>query len=414
MQGLTIIFLAAAVARLGGELWLARRHIQHVDAHRGAVPEAFRAQVELQQHQKAAAYTVARTRLGMATDVLGLGVLLAWTVGGGLQALDTAWSGVGWGPIATGLAVILSMSFLGALIDIPVSLYRTFVLEERFGFNKTTLRLFVLDAVKGAAVALVLLTPLLALILWLMDTTGAMWWLYAWAAWSGFSLLLLWLYPALIAPLFNKFQPLTDAAVLERTQALLSRCGFASRGIFVMDGSLRSSHGNAYFTGLGKNKRVVFFDTLLKTLTLDEVEAVLAHELGHFKLHHVNKRLALSLVMSGVALASLGGLSSWPPFYTALGLARPSAHGALLLFMLVGPVFTFFVTPLGSYLSRRHEFEADDFAALHIQAQALVTGLVKLYRDNASTLTPDPLHSLFYDSHPPAAVRIAHLERAER
>jgi STE24 endopeptidase len=414
LQELTIIFLAAAVARLGAELWLARRHIRHVQVHRSAVPEAFRAQIELQQHQKAAAYTVARTRLGMATDVLGLVVLMAWTVGGGLQALDTAWSRLGWGPVLTGLAVILSMSILGALIDIPVSLYRTFVLEERFGFNKTTLRLFVLDAVKGATVALALLTPLLALVLWLMETAGAAWWLYAWGAWSAFSLLLLWLYPTLIAPLFNKFQPLTDAAVLQRTQALLSRCGFASRGVFVMDGSLRSSHGNAYFTGLGKNKRVVFFDTLLKTLTVDEVEAVLAHELGHFKLHHVNKRLALSLVMSGVALATLGWLSTWPPFYAALGLARPSAHGALLLFMLAGPVFTFFVTPLGSYLSRRHEFEADDFAALHIQAQALVSGLVKLYRDNASTLTPDPVHSLFYDSHPPAAMRIAHLERAPR
>jgi STE24 endopeptidase len=383
-----------------------------VHAHRDQVPEAFRAQIALDAHQKAAAYTIARTRLGMLADALGLALLLAWTVGGGLQALDDLWARAGWGPVATGIGVILSMSVLGAAIELPLSLYRTFVLEERFGFNKTTVRLFVLDLLKGAVLAGVLLTPLLALVLWLMDSAGPAWWLYAWGAWSGFSLLMLWLYPAVIAPLFNKFQPLTDAAVLTRVQALLDRCGFASRGVFVMDGSLRSSHGNAYFTGLGKNKRVVFFDTLLNTLTVDEVEAVLAHELGHFKLHHVTKRLALGFAMSFAGLAALGWLSAWPPFYAALGLARPSAHGALLLFLLAGPVLTFFVTPLGASLSRRHEFQADDFAAARLPAAWLITGLVKLYRDNASTLTPDPLHSLFYDSHPPAAVRIAHLQRS--
>jgi STE24 endopeptidase len=408
----TVIFLLALGVSLAMQLWLARRQVQHVAANRIAPPAHFATRITLAAHQKAADYTIARTRLGMLETVLEAIVLLALTLGGGLAVLaaradllpvDTLWQDV---------ALVVAVTLLAALIGLPISWYRTFVIEERFGFNRMTLGLWLADLAKGALLGALLGIPLLTLVLWLMARAGTLWWLYAWLVWVAFQMLMLVLFPTVIAPLFNKFRPLADEPLRARVERLLARCGFAAKGLFVMDGSRRSSHGNAYFTGFGAARRIVFFDTLLSRLQPEEIEAVLAHELGHFKLKHVVKRIAWFAAASLLLLALLGWLVGEPWFYAGLGVSvAPPRYGvALVLFMLALPVFTFLAAPLTSLYSRRHEFEADAYAAEYASAPALVAALVKLYEDNANTLTPDPLHSVFYDSHPPAAARIARLE----
>lgn len=409
MNTFTIIFIGLLGLSLSMELWLANRHIRHVNANRDAVPNAFRRKISLEEHRKAADYTVAHTRFGRLEDIYGTALLAIWTVGGGLEWLDRLVRGLGHGELITGTLFILGAFVIMGLIELPVGMYQTFVIENRFGFNKTTPVLFFTDLAKKTLLLGIIGTPLAIAALWLMQETGALWWVYVWLLWSSFTLFLVWAYPAWIAPIFNKFTPLKDNSVRERIQALLERTGFRSRGIFVMDGSRRSAHGNAYFTGFGKSKRIVFFDTLLEHLGEKEIEAVLAHELGHFKRRHVIKRMFLTFGMSLFGLALLGWLITQPWFYAGLGMTQPSTHAALMLFMLVVPVFTFFLQPLFAWSSRRYEYEADSFAAEQTDAQELVSALVKLYKENASTLTPDPLHSAFYDSHPPAALRIAHL-----
>ncbi len=409
MNTFTIIFLGLLGLSLLTELWLANRHIRHVAANRDAVPKAFRRKISLEDHRKAADYTIAHTRFGRLEDIYGTALLLVWTVGGGLEWLDRFARGFGLGELITGTVFILIAFIVMGLIELPISLYRIFVIENRFGFNKTTPALFVSDLVKKTLLLGSIGAPLAMTALWLMQEAGALWWVYVWLLWSGFTLFLVWAYPAWIAPIFNKFTPLKKGSVRERIQALLERTGFRSRGIYVMDGSRRSAHGNAYFTGFGKSKRIVFFDTLLEHLVEKEIEAVLAHELGHFKRRHVIKRMLLTLGMSLFGLALLGWLITQSWFYAGLGITQPSSHTTLMLFMLVAPVFTFFLQPLFAWSSRRHEYEADSFAAEQTDARELVSALVKLYKENASTLTPDPLHSAFYDSHPPAALRIAHL-----
>ena len=401
-------FLLALTLMVGIRLWLSQRQIAHVTTHRSTVPAQFKDRLELAAHQKAADYTVAQTRFGRLALASEIVVLLAFTFGGGLQALHDLWSGHVDG-LTYGVALIFSVMAISSLVDLPFALYRQFVIEQQFGFNRMTLRLFLTDQLKQTALGLVIGTPVLLAVLWLMAKMGSLWWLYVWLFWCGFNLLILFLYPTWIAPLFNKFTPLEDAPLKARIEALLERCGFASSGLFVMDGSKRSNHGNAYFTGFGKTKRIVFFDTLLGRLQPTEVEAVLAHELGHFKHRHVIKRIALLFSMSLVFLAVLGQLIDAPWFYQGLGVQAQNTAMALLLFFFVVPVFTFLLTPLMSLLSRRHEFEADRYAGKHASADALIKALVKLYEENASTLTPDPLHSLFYDSHPPAALRISRL-----
>jgi len=409
----TWVFLAALAVSTGTRLWLAARQERHVRAHRDAVPAAFADVISLDAHRKAADYTVAKTRLGSVDLLVGVALLLLFTLGGGIQALSDAWARAAEpGGIVHGAALIVSVVLLMSLAELPLTLYRTFVTEARFGFNRTTPRLFVADLAKQTAVSLVLGVPLLVLVLWLMAQMGSLWWVWVWAAWTAFNLLVLLAYPTLIAPLFNKFSKLEDAAMAERIEALLARCGFRASGLYVMDGSKRSSHGNAYFTGFGAAKRIVFFDTLLARLAPAEVEAVLAHELGHFKRHHVWKRIALLFAASFALLWGLGQLIELPWFYQGLHVDTQSAATALLLFVLALPVFTFFLQPVASLYSRRHEFEADAYAAAHASAAELVRALVKLYQDNAATLTPDPLHSAFYDSHPPAAIRIARLKAA--
>lgn len=414
MNSFSLVFLALLCISLTTQLWLAHRHERHVARHRAAVPAAFADKIPLGAHQKAADYTQAKVRFGRIDGLIGAALLVAWTLGGGLDLLDQAWRSFGLSPLVTGTAFILSMFLLMGLLELPASLYQTFVLEARFGFNKTTPATFVVDLAKQALLVFALGAPLAAAVLWLMQQAGTLWWLYVWLLWVGFGLLMIWAYPALIAPLFNKFRPLEEGQVQARINALLKRTGFTSRGIFVMDGSRRTAHGNAYFTGLGRNKRIVFFDNLLKTLVVDEIEAVLAHELGHYKRRHVVKRMLLGFAMSLAGLALLGWLSGQQWFYQGLGVQQPSTHAALMLFLMVAPVFTFFVQPLMAWGSRRHEYEADDFAAEQADAKAMVSALVKLYEENASTLTPDPLYSAFYDSHPPAALRIAHLQAAIR
>lgn len=410
INAFSAVFLVFAAAMLLVQLWLAQRQIRHVAAHRGMVPPAFRDRIPREAHEKAADYTLAKTRLGRLEAVVGVGVLLLLTLGGGLEWLDTLWRERGLDPLWTGVAFMLSVFVFTGIIDLPFELYQIFVIEERFGFNRITPKLYVSDLVKKLALALILGVPLLLAVLWLMQAMGDLWWLYVWLVWTGFTLVMVWAYPAFIAPLFNKFRPLDRASLAERLQALLQRTGFQSRGIFVIDGSRRSAHGNAYFAGLGRNKRIVFFDTLLDTLSESEIVAVLAHELGHFKLKHVVKRMLLIFTLSLAGLALLGYLMEQPWFYAGLGVSRPSTYAALTLFLLVGPVFTFLLQPLFARTSRRHEFEADRFAVDQADAQSLVNALVKLYEENASTLTPDPVHSAFYDSHPPAPVRISYLE----
>jgi len=409
MQPLTLIFLLAVAAGTLTRLWLANRQIAAVTRHRTQVPEPFVHTVSRAEHGKAADYSVARTRLGRIDTVTDAIVLLALTVGGGISAIDRLWKTLALGEPWHGALVIFSVLLIVALIGLPLSLWSTFKVEARFGFNRTTLTLFCMDRLKGLALGLIIGGPLLLAALELMEHGGTLWWVYVWALWLIVSLGLTWAYPALIAPLFNRFSPLSDESLRSRIETLLARCGFASRGVFVIDGSRRSAHGNAYFTGVGRNKRIVFFDTLINTLEPGEIEAVLAHELGHFKLHHIRRRLLVSAVVALAGLALLGWLAARPWFYQGLGLSEVSPYGALLLFLFVTPAFTFFVTPLSAHWSRRDEFAADAFAAQHTPAAALMAALVKLYRDNATTLTPDLIHSQFYDSHPPALARIARL-----
>ncbi|HRA78005.1 MAG TPA: M48 family metallopeptidase, partial [Burkholderiaceae bacterium] len=400
----SVLFAAALTLSIAVRFWLATRQVRHVSRHRDAVPADFAGRITLQAHRRAADYTVARVRLGMVETVIGAMLLLGFTLFGGLQwLLDVLAQWLPQRPFARQIAFVAAVALIGALVDLPVAWYRQFRLEQRFGFNRMTPPLFISDAFKGAAVASALGLPLLALVLWLMRSAGGLWWLWAWGAWVAFNLAILVLYPTVIAPMFNRFEPLADGAVRQRVEALLARCGFASRGLFVMDGSRRSAHGNAYFTGLGRSKRIVFFDTLLARLEPDEVEAVLAHELGHFSRRHVLKRIALMFAASLAGLWLLGWLSRQAWFYQGLGVTPGAGEfdaAALVLFFLALPVFTFVLQPLASWASRRHEFEADAFAAAHARAQDLVSALVKLYEDNASTLTPDPVHSAFYDSHP--------------
>ena len=411
LNSFSVAFLAALALMIALRLWLGQRQITHILQHRDAVPPQFADRVSIYAHQKAADYSVTRTRFGRFGLAVEVAVLLAFTFGGGLQLLHDFWS-VRLDGLGYGVALIVSVTTISGLIDLPLSLYTQFVIEERFGFNRMTLRLFFSDLAKQLALGLIIGIPVLLAVLWLMTQMGANWWLYVWLFWCGFNLLILFIYPAWIAPLFNKFTPLEDDALKQRIEALLNRCGFASSGLFVMDGSKRSAHGNAYFTGFGKTKRIVFFDTLLGRLQPEEVEAVLAHELGHFRHRHIVKRIVMIFAMTLLLLYALGQLMTTDWFFTGLGLTEASAHNtamALILFFLTVPVFTFLATPLASLLSRRHEYEADRYAADHASAADLVQALVKLYEDNAATLTPDPLHSLFYDSHPPAALRIARL-----
>ena len=414
---LTLLFAAALVASLALELWLATRQMRHVARHRDAVPAPFDATIPLAAHQRAAGYTLAKGRFGLLTTAVGTAVLLGWTLLGGLDALNAALRDAlqpRLGTMAWQLALLGAFALIGGAIDLPFAAWRTFRIEQRHGFNRTTPRLFIIDLSKGLAVAAVIGLPIATLILWLMGAAGALWWLWAWGAWVAFNLLLLVVWPTLIAPLFNRFEPLADDSLRQRVQALMARCGFAAKGLFVMDGSRRSAHANAYFTGLGSAKRVVFFDTLLARLTAGEVEAVLAHELGHFRHRHIVKRMALMFAASLAGFALLGWLSREAWFYTGLGvqpnLGAPNDALALVLFLLVVPVFGFFLAPLAALWSRRHEFEADAYACEQADGRDLAAALLKLHEDNASTLTPDPLYVRFYYSHPPATQRLAALQ----
>jgi STE24 endopeptidase len=410
MNTFTSIFLVALALSLLVQLWLIFRQSSHVSAHRATVPNAFKDTVTLEDHQKAADYTIEKNRIGLIDLALSSVFLLAMTIGGGIEAIANVWNSWDFASITTGIGIILSVFFIGYLIDIPLSWYQTFNLEQRFGFNRTTVRQYLIDQLMQLGLGLVIGVPLLALILWVIESVGSLWWVLAWAILVGFSLLMSWAYPTLIAPLFNKFDPLKNATLQQRIDDLLERCGFNSNGVFVMDGSRRSGHGNAYFTGMGKSKRIVFFDTLLDSLNGDEIEAVLAHELGHFKHKHVTKMLISSSLMSFVGFAILGWISNQSWFYQGLGVSHESHAIALLLFMMVSPAFTFFLQPISAFFQRKFEFQADDYAASVTRASALIDALVKLYKENANTLTPDPLYSAFHYSHPPAAIRIANLE----
>ena len=407
----TALFVAALAVSLSLQLWLARRHVRHVAAHRERVPDAFADRIAVDSHRKAADYTIARTRFGAFETLVDAAVLLALTLGGGMAALVALTGALDWHPLLQDLALVVALALVTGLIGLPFSWHRTFGIEARFGFNRSSPKLWLADLAKGVLVGALLGLPLAALVLWLMRAAGAAWWLWAWGAWIAFQFLILLLYPTVIAPLFNKFSPLPAGAPRDTIERLLARCGFANNGLYVMDGSRRSSHGNAFFTGFGRSKRIVLFDTLLERLEPAELEAVLAHELGHFRLRHVQKNMAWMAAASFGFLALLAWLMASPWFYAGLNVPPvPGRPGiALLLFFLVLPVFTFALAPLLSLASRRHEFEADAFAARHASAAALTQALVKLYQDNAATLTPDPLHSAFHDSHPPAVVRVARL-----
>jgi STE24 endopeptidase len=409
---LTLVFIAAVLTSTLVELWLSERQIGAVARHRDRVPEPFADRISAEEHSRAADYTIAKVRFGRFELIIHTLVTLALTLGGGIAALDALWQRTGLSALWHGVGVIASVMLVTGIIFLPFSVWRTFRIEQSFGFNRTTPALFVMDLLKNLGLNVALGGPLLLLTLVLMERAGHWWWLWTWCLLLLLLPLLMWAGPVLIAPLFNRFSPLSDDALRLRIEALLARCGFASRGVFVMDGSIRSTHGNAYFTGLGRNKRIVFFDTLLSSLAPPEVEAVLAHELGHFRLRHFAQRLVVYLAISLVGLALLGWLASEPMFYSALGVPRPSTHAALLLFALAEPYFTFFATPLTSLWSRKHELEADTFAASHAAPGDLATALVKLNRDNASTLTPDPVYAAFYYSHPPALTRIARLRAA--
>ena len=409
----TLFFLLAFALTLAARLWLKLRHIRFIAAHRNAVPADFATRIPLAAHQKAADYTVDRNKTVIFTTILDASLLLILTLGGGLAWLHDFWAARLDG-LAYGLAMIFSLMLLSGMLDLPVLLYRQFVIEARYGFNRMTLGLFFADLAKQTLLGIAIGAPLILAVLWLMGAMGPNWWLYVWVFWSAFNLLAMFVYPTWIAPLFNKFSPLEDGEMKSRIEALLNRCGFRSSGLFVMDGSKRSNHGNAYFTGFGNNKRIVFFDTLLSRLSPPEIEAVLAHELGHFRKKHVVKHIIVMFASSLVLLWLLGQLIDAPWFFHGLGVPAQNTTLALILFFLVMPIFTFPFSPLTSYLSRKHEFEADAYAAEHTAAADLGRALVKLYEDNASTLTPDPIHSMFYDSHPPAAQRIARLQLQEK
>ena len=410
---LTLLFAAALVASLAIKLWLTTRQMRHVALHRDTVPAAFAASVGLAAHQRAADYTLAKGRFGLLAMAFGSITLLGWTLLGGLDALNLAVREAvqpSFGDMAYQLALLTAFALIGGLLDLPFELYSTFRIEQQFGFNRNTWRQYLADQLKGLLLGALIGLPLAALVLWIMGAAGSWWWLWAWGAWTAFQLLVMLAYPTLIAPLFNKFEPLADEALKARVQALMQRCGFAAKGLFVMDGSRRSAHGNAYFTGLGAAKRVVFFDTLLAKLTGPEVEAVLAHELGHFKHKHVTQRLFMMFAISAAALALLGWLAGQSGFYMGLGvrpnIAAPNNALALLLFMAVVPVFGFFASPLMAQLSRKHEFQADAYACAQSSGCDLASALLKLHEDNAATLTPDPVYVRFYYSHPPASERL--------
>jgi STE24 endopeptidase len=413
---LTLVFSAALVMGVLVKLYLSSRQIRHVARHRGAVPAAFAATISLASHQKAADYTLTKARFGLLELAFGTAVLLGWTLLGGLDTLNQALAGTrlaDWGPLAQQLALVAGFGLISGALDLPFTLYSTFRIEERFGFNKMSFKLWLGDLLKSTLVGIVIGLPIIALILWLMGSAGSLWWLWAWAVWMGFNLLMLVLYPTVIAPMFNKFKPLEDESLKARVTALMQRCGFAAKGLFVMDGSKRSAHANAYFTGFGAAKRVVFYDTLLKQLSPAEVDAVLAHELGHFKHKHIIQRIVMLFAMSLAGFALIGYLSQQVWFYTGLGvrpnLGAPNDALALLLFMLAVPLFSFFISPLFAQLSRKHEFEADAYAAQQTDGRDLSSALLKLYQDNASTLTPDPVFVKFYYSHPPASERLARM-----
>lgn len=412
LRGFTVLFVAALIAETAVRLWLSSRQIAAVRAHRDRVPELFSGRIALAEQQRAADYTVSRGQVTRWATVFEALIKLALTLGGGLAGIQMLVGRAHWPEPWQGTLLVLCVLFLLQLVGLPFALWRTFRVEARFGFNRITPRLFALDLLKQWVLGFAIGAPLALATLALMDRAGAWWWLWAWLVWLAVSLTLAWAAPRFIAPLFNRFSPLDNAALRERVEALLARCGFtAGGGVFVMDGSRRSAHGNAYFTGIGRNKRIVFFDTLLERIDPEEIEAVLAHELGHFRLHHVRQRLAVSGLSILAGLALLGWLAQQPAFYATLGVAAPSPAMALLLFLVVVPVFTYFATPLEAWWSRRHEREADDFAVRYASADRLAAALVKLYRDNAATLTPDKVHSAFYDSHPPALERIARLQQ---
>jgi STE24 endopeptidase len=411
---LTLVFIAALLGAMALKYWLATRQMRHVAAHRHAVPATFAATIPLAAHQKAADYTLAKGRFGLLSTAFGAAVLLGWTLLGGLDAVNGAVRDAvhpRLGDMGYQLALLAAFAAIGGLLDLPFDLYSTFRIEQRFGFNRMTWKLYLADALKNLLVGVLIGLPIAALILWIMGATGPLWWLWAWGAWMGFNLLILVLYPTVIAPLFNKFEPLADESLKARVQALMARCGFTAKGLFVMDGSKRSAHANAYFTGFGAAKRVVFFDTLLTKLSPGEVEAVLAHELGHFKHRHVIKRIVAMFGLSLAGFALLGWLSGQAWFYQGLGvqpaIGAPNDALALLLFLLVVPVFGFFVSPLLAQLSRRHEFQADAYACAQASGVDLSSALLKLHEDNAATLTPDPVYVKFYYSHPPASERLA-------
>lgn len=409
MNGFTIVFLTFLLATSAVHIWLAGRQRANALRYRQQVPEAFQGQIGTAMHEKAADYTAIKMRLEQIDTIISAVLVLGWTVGGGLNALALAWNTVDWGGIATGTGLIISVLLIMALLDIPMDLYRTFVVESKFGFNRSTLSLYVSDTLKQGIIFIILGTPIIAVLLWLVTHAGTWWWVFGWLTWTAFTLIMFWLYPTLIAPIFNRFSPLEDKDLRERIVKLLQRCGFNNDGIYVMDGSKRSQHGNAYFTGFGTNKRIVFFDTLLKSLQPDEIEAVLAHELGHFKHGHVRKRFILVSITSLAAFAILGALIKSQWFYTGLGVNHISYATAMVLFLLVSPYFTSVLKPISSYWMRKHEFEADDYAASQTNARNLIHALVKLYEENAASLTPDDLYSAYHDSHPPAPIRISHL-----
>ncbi len=406
------IFVAALFASLILKLWLGLRHIGHIRRMREKVPEDFRERISLEDHMKAADYTIANTRAGLFSDSIEALLVLGFTLGGGLNLLDAFWRQWISGGILQGVMLVGSAVLIMEAFESPVAVYKTFVIEARYGFNRMTPMLFVQDGLKKIVLTVLLGAPLLALVLWLMAEMGRNWWSYVWLVWITFNLFIISVYPTWIAPFFNKFRPLDESSMKSRIERLLSKCGFESNGLFVMDGSKRSSHGNAYFTGFGKTKRIVFFDTLLNRLGEEEVEAVLAHELGHFRHHHIVRRIALSFLVSLVFLWALGHAREASWFFKGLNAESQTDATALLLFFMVIPSFTFLLKPLSSFYSRKNEFQADDYAAKQSNAESLVSALTKLYQESAKTLTPDPLYSIFYDTHPPASIRIAHLRKA--
>ena len=413
----TLVFVVLLLVGMLVRFYLASRQIRHVIRHRGAVPSTFASTISLASHQKAADYTVSKARFGLLEMAFGAAMLVGWTLLGGIEAVNQLLGSTSlaqYGTLMPGLALLTVFAVISGLLDLPFTLYSTFRIEERFGFNKVTPKLWLGDLAKSTLVGAAIGLPIVALMLWLMRSAGSLWWLWAWGSWMVFNLLVLVLYPTVIAPLFNQFKPLDDDNLKARVTALMARCGFSARGLFVMDGSKRSAHANAYFTGFGSSKRVVFYDTLLKQLNPGEVDAVLAHELGHFKHRHIIKRIMGLFAMSLIGFALLGWVSTQTWFYAGLGV-RPSLTGgnealALLLFMLVVPLFSFFVTPVFAQLSRKHEFEADAYAVVQTDGGDLANALLKLYQDNASTLTPDPVFVKFYYSHPPASERLGRMK----